>query len=124
MTPPRAAADHALDPVIHEASRLVIVAVLNECEVADFNFLLGTTGLTRGNLSTHMAKLVRAEYVEEKKEFVKRRPHTEYRLTDEGRAAFKQYRDAWKGLTAGRRGPQPGPIDSAFFPLLAPAPTP
>ena len=54
-----------LDPLIHEVARLVIVSVLNECESADFNFLLGTTGLTRGNLSAHMAKLVAAGYVEE-----------------------------------------------------------
>jgi DNA-binding transcriptional ArsR family regulator len=89
----------ALDPVIHEAVRLRMVAVLNECEAADFNFLLGTLALTRGNLSVHMAKLVGAGYVEEKKEFVERKPHTEYRLSAAGRAAYKQYLKDWKRLT-------------------------
>ncbi len=90
-----------LNPLIHEGSRLVIVSVLAECDVADFNFLLGTTSLTRGNLSTHMARLVAAGYAEETKEFVDRKPHTEYRLTSAGRAAFRRYRQAWRRLTDG-----------------------
>jgi DNA-binding HxlR family transcriptional regulator len=99
MTAPPSDIAGGLDPLIHESSRLVIVSVLTECQVADFNFLLGTTGLTRGNLSTHMARLVSAGYVEETKEFVDRKPHTEYRLTAAGRAAFKRYRQAWARLT-------------------------
>ena len=39
MTPPTPG-NPTLDPLIHEASRLVIVSVLAECDVADFNFLL------------------------------------------------------------------------------------
>ena len=91
-----------LDPLIHETSRLLIVSVLNECAAADFNFLLRTTGLTRGNLSTHVARLVAAGYVDERKEFVDRKPHTEYQLTAAGRAAFVTYRAAWKRLTNGK----------------------
>ncbi len=90
-----------LDPLIHEASRLVIISVLNECEAADFNFLLGTTGLTRGNLSTHMAKLVGAGYVEETKQFVNRKQLTQYRLSPTGRNAYTQYRADWVRLTSG-----------------------
>ncbi len=97
--------DRPLDPLIHEASRLVIVSVLSECESADFNFLLGTTGLTRGNLSTHMAKLVAAGYVEETKQFVNRKQLTQYRLRTVGRDAYTKYRADWINLTngAGRR---------------------
>lgn len=91
-----------LDPVIHEALRLVIVSVLNECASADFNFLLGAAGLTRGNLSTHMAKLIAAGYVDETKQFVDRKQNTQYRLNDAGRAAFAAYRRAWLELTSGR----------------------
>lgn len=101
MTPPKESPEPiALDSLIHEASRLLIVSVLNECEVADFNFLLGATRLTRGNMSVHVKKLVDGGYVEEKKEFVNRIPHTEYRLTDVGRAAFDKYRLAWKQITS------------------------
>jgi DNA-binding MarR family transcriptional regulator len=107
MSPRRpTSSDGPLNPLIHEASRLVIVAVLNECESADFNFLLGTTGLTRGNLSTHMAKLVAAGYVEESKQFVNRKQLTQYRLTQAGRDAYTNYRDDWINLTngSGHRG--------------------
>jgi DNA-binding transcriptional ArsR family regulator len=98
--------DGPLDPLIHEASRLMIVSVLNECESADFNFLLGATGLTRGNLSAHMAKLVAAGYVEVTKQFVNRNQLTQYRLSPAGRDAYVKYRADWINLTngSGRRG--------------------
>lgn len=102
MTAPPAENAGGLDPLIHKASRLLIVSALAECEAADFNFLLGTTGLTRGNLSTHMARLVSAGYVNEFKEFVDRKPHTEYCLTRAGRAAYQKYLAAWRRLTGGR----------------------
>src|SRR5262245_50905025 len=90
-----------LDPLIHEAARLAVVSVLNECDLANFSFLLATTGLTRGNLSTHMRKLVEAGYVDETKEIVDRKVRTEYRLTKTGRQAFAKYCTAWRALTNG-----------------------
>ncbi len=93
--------DAQIDPLIHEAARLVIVSVLNECEVANFNFLLATTGLTRGNLSTHMRKLVEGGYIDEAKEIIDRKLRTEYRLTKAGRQAFTNYRKAWTAITNG-----------------------
>ena len=102
MTAPARSAS-GLDPLIHEAARLLIVSVLAECQVADFNFILATTNLTRGNLSQHMARLVEAGYVRETKEFLNRKPHTEYRLTPGGRGAFKRYQKAWRRVTGGTR---------------------
>lgn len=101
MTEKNGAAAGSLDPLIHESSRLVIVSVLNEGQWMDFNFLLSTTGFTKGNLSTHMARLVAGEYVEESKEFIERKPRTSYRLTATGRAAFRRYRKVWQRLTGG-----------------------
>lgn len=97
----------ALDPVIHEAARLAIVSVLSECGSASFTFILGTTGLTRGNLSAHAAKLVAAGYVEETKQIVDRKLLTEYRLTAAGRKAFAHYREQWTRLTSRRNGRNP-----------------
>jgi DNA-binding transcriptional ArsR family regulator len=91
-----------LDPLIHEAARLRIVAVLADVEAADFNFLLDATALTRGNLSTHMAKLVVAGYVDEKKGYEGRIPRTEYRLAPSGVAAYRAYQRSWAKLTGGR----------------------
>ncbi len=93
-----------LDPVIHEAARLVIVSVLNECGAASFNFVLSTTGLTRGNLSAHMVRLVASGYVEESKQIVDRKMLTEYRLTSVGRKAFAKYRVEWMRLTTEPNG--------------------
>ena len=94
-----AIASTTLDPLIHEAARLKVVAVLNEAEAADFNYLLTVTGLTRGNLSTHMAKLLKGGYVAERKEFVERKPHTDYNLTAAGRMAYRRYLKSWRDLT-------------------------
>jgi len=90
-----------LDPLIHESNRLKIMSVLAECEVADFGFILNAAALTRGNLSSHMAKLVQAGYIDEKKDFVERKPHTEYRLTPEGRNAYTKYCKQWHSITGG-----------------------
>jgi DNA-binding MarR family transcriptional regulator len=95
-----ALADATLDPLIHETARLKAMTVLNDAESADFNYLLVATGMTRGNLSTHMAKLVNAGYVEEEKRFLDRKPHTEYSITPAGRKAYRNYVRAWRALTA------------------------
>lgn len=81
-----------IDRLIHEPSRLVILALLSIVKSADFLFVLNQTGLTRGNLSAHMSKLEEAGYVEVTKEFVEKTPRTLLRLTDEGRTAFEAYR--------------------------------
>lgn len=87
-----------LDPLIHEPARLAICCVLNECKSISFSILLGLTELTRGNFSTHMARLVLAGYVDETKTFIDRKPNTEYQFTEKGRAAFKGYKEALKKL--------------------------
>ena len=46
-----------LDRVIHEPARLRIAMILSGVDMADFNFLLNTLGLSKGNLSSHMDKL-------------------------------------------------------------------
>jgi DNA-binding MarR family transcriptional regulator len=81
-----------IDRVIHEPARLLILAYLSVVENADFLFLMNQTGLTRGNLSSHLSKLEAAGYVEIKKEFVDKIPRTLLRLTEEGRKAFLEYR--------------------------------
>lgn len=86
-----------LDKLIHEPGRLAVMSLLAVVEEADFLFLLDQTGLTRGNLSSHMAKLEKGGYVQVRKEFVEKVPRTSYRITPEGLAAFTAYR---RGLLA------------------------
>ena len=81
-----------IDRVIHEPARLMLMAQLYVVEGSDFLFLLRQTGLTEGNLSSHLSKLEAAGYVHVVKEFVDRKPHTMLQLTEEGRQAFEEYR--------------------------------
>jgi len=85
-----------IDRIIHEPARLMILALLYVVESGDFTFLMRQTGLTWGNLSSHMSKLEAAGYIEVEKEFVDRKPRTMLRLTDEGRAAFQEYVQSMK----------------------------
>ena len=84
--------DDGLNRLIHEPARLSIVATLAVVECADFTFLATRTGLTDGNLSSHLSKLEDAEYVGVEKTFEDRRPRTIYTLTGAGRQAFDKYR--------------------------------
>ncbi len=81
-----------IDPLIHAPARLRIVAALSDLEEADFLYLLHLTGLTKGNLSTHLSKLEQAGYVDIEKTYRGKRPLTLCRLTQAGRQAFSQYR--------------------------------
>lgn len=87
-----------LDRVIHEPSRLAIMAVLSACESADFAYLLNATGLTKGNLSVHLHKLESAGYVTITKEFKGNYPCTSGALTPAGREAFAKYRRQYLDL--------------------------
>jgi DNA-binding MarR family transcriptional regulator len=84
--------DDDLDPIVHSQARLKILTVLKEVESADFLFILHQTGLTRGNLSTHLSKLETAGYVTITKEFVEKIPRTLIQLTEEGKTALDTYR--------------------------------
>lgn len=87
-----------VDRLIHEPARLLLMSLLYVLDSADFTFLMAQTGLSWGNLSSHMSKLEAAGYIAVEKEFVERRPRTMMRLTESGRAAFRQYRKAMKGV--------------------------
>ncbi len=81
-----------LDRLLHEPARLMIATILFSAVEADFLYLLNATGLTRGNLSTHLARLEEAGYVEIEKTYKGKLPRTICRLTDAGRTAFDEYR--------------------------------
>jgi DNA-binding transcriptional ArsR family regulator len=82
-----------IDRLVHEPARLMILTVLAVIESADFLFVMRQTGLTRGNLSSHMSKLEEAGYIHVEKEFVDKIPRTLLRLSEQGRAALDAYRE-------------------------------
>lgn len=99
-----------IDKMIHEPARLLIMAHLYVVESADFLFLMRQTGMTFGNLSSHMSRLEAAGYIDVEKEFVGKRPNTKLSLTRDGREAFEGYRRSMRQLFAD--GSQVNPEDS------------
>ena len=84
-----------LDRLIHEPARLAIMTVLSSVKSADFVFLQRTTGLTKGNLSSHLTKLEEAGLVQIEKRFVMKKPNTNVELTAEGRKRVARH---WEQL--------------------------
>lgn len=80
-----------LDRVIHEPARLAIMTVLYVNGEADFLYLQRQSGLTKGNLSNHLARLEREGYVKIEKTFKGKYPLTICRLTRSGCTALKAY---------------------------------
>ena len=80
-----------INRLIHEPSRLAVMALLYVIERADFTFLMNQTGLSWGNISVHLSKLEEAGYVHAEKKFKNKRPNTTLWLTPAGRDAFRRY---------------------------------
>lgn len=82
-----------VDRLIHEPARLSIMTNLYIVESANATYLLRQTGLTWGNLGSHLGKLEDAGYVTVAKGFNGRKPETTISLTEVGRAALLDYRE-------------------------------
>jgi DNA-binding MarR family transcriptional regulator len=87
-----------LDPVVHAPARLMLLTYLTVVDSADFLYLMNLTGLTFGNLSTHLSKLAEVGYVEIEKGHKGQKPFTLVRLTLAGRQAFSQYRERMRTM--------------------------
>ncbi|WP_163407697.1 winged helix-turn-helix domain-containing protein [Flavobacterium ajazii] len=71
--------------------RLGIMSILIVNEWIDFTEMKTLLNITDGNLASHSSALEKAQYIEVKKEFVGKKPKTSYKVTDIGRAAFKEH---------------------------------
>ena len=100
MSDPEHSLNLKIDAVIHAPARLQIVMQLFVVDAADATFLLNRTGLTWGNLSTHIAKLEEAGYVAVEKSFRGKKPRTMIQLTTKGRTAFQTYRSTMQAALA------------------------
>lgn len=85
-----------IDQIIHAPARLMILSYFYVVESADYVFLMRMTGLTWGNLATHLSKLEEAGYVEVEKTYKGKKPQTILRMTEQGRAAFRAYKKMMK----------------------------
>jgi DNA-binding transcriptional ArsR family regulator len=85
----------AADRLIHDPSRLAILSALLACAQADFQYLLAVTGLTKGNLSSHLSKLENGGLVEILKGHEGKIPWTRAALTAGGRERVEAH---WSNL--------------------------
>lgn len=81
-----------IDRVIHAPARLMVMTYLYVVDQADYVSLTQLTGLTWGNLASHIGKLEEAGYVEVEKKFIGKKPQSLLKLTAQGRKAFKAYK--------------------------------
>jgi len=86
-----------LDKLVHEPARLALLTALSSCDRATFTFLRKLTGLTRGNLSSHLSTLDDAGFVDIDKRFEGNAPVTYVSLSDDGRRSIARY---WDDLQA------------------------
>ncbi len=94
-----------LDRLVHEPARLAILMVLSGAEWVEFKLLEELTRLTKGNLSSHLAKLEDAGYVVIDKGYRGKIPLTKASLTVFGRKALAEHWERLKrAAPQGRKG--------------------
>ena len=87
---PERSEEMILDRLIHEPGRLAILTVLSSVEDADFVFLQRTTGLTKGNLSSHLTKLEEAGLVDDREAVHPQEAQHQRRADGGGQAADRE----------------------------------
>lgn len=82
-----------LDKIVHERARLIILTYLvgNAKKEVSFNELKEELGLTPGNLSIQLKKLMGAKYIKMKKTFKNNKPYTTVSIMQGGADALAAY---------------------------------
>ena len=85
-------AQELLEKIFHEPSRLAIMSALCAAEHGlPFVVLRDTCRLSDGNLNRHLKVLEEAEAVVISKRFVKNKPLTTVKITEQGLRRFQEY---------------------------------
>jgi DNA-binding MarR family transcriptional regulator len=71
--------------------RLGVMSVLMVSDWVEFTTLKETLDITDGNLASHIKALEKENYIEVKKQFIRNKPNTSYRVTLVGRKAFEEH---------------------------------
>ena len=87
-----------IDEIIHQPVRTKIIAYLVNNGASDYSTIKKELTLTDGHMSTHMKKLIEAEYVSFSKTFENNKPKTSYKITRKGKNRFMTYLDEIKSL--------------------------
>lgn len=101
----RESGETKFERLIYERVRLGIMSALAVREQMSFNELKALfVDISDGNLGAHARKLEDAGYVTCTKSFEERRPRTDYRITQPGRAALNRYLDHVEAVIRATRG--------------------
>jgi len=84
------------DPLLHQGIRSKLVSLLISNNELPFKALKEALNVTDGNLSTHLSKLEKEDYVRIEKKFEGKRPRTIIYITTVGRKAFELYIETLK----------------------------
>jgi DNA-binding MarR family transcriptional regulator len=84
------------DPLLHQTVRSRLISLLISNDELPFKALKNSLGVTDGNLSSHLSKLEKKEYVLIEKIFEGKRPKTIIHIAPKGKKAFAQYIEALK----------------------------
>ncbi len=74
------------------------MSILITNDWVEFNTLKELLEATDGNLASHITALEKIGYLEVRKAFIGKKPNTSFRITKEGRKAFKEHIDALEQL--------------------------
>lgn len=102
--------DDAPDPLLHQPTRLEIVAYLYRNRQAPFTALRDALGLTAGNLQSHGEKLRAAGYIEMNR-VLAGIFEVRWRITEKGERAFEAYFAQMRALMD-RLAPAPSAHDA------------
>ena len=86
------------DPLLHQGIRSKLVSLLISNDELPFKALKETLEVTDGNLSSHLSKLEKEEYIVIEKVFEGKRPKTVIKIAPKGREAFETYIEALKAF--------------------------
>jgi len=87
-----------LNKAFESRIRLGIMSILSVNESADFNTMKQLMEVTDGNLASHLKALEGIGYVQSHKQFIGRKPNTQYTITEEGSKQFKLHLNALESL--------------------------
>jgi DNA-binding MarR family transcriptional regulator len=80
-----------LNKVFESRIRLGIMSVLMVNNSVDYNSLKELLDVTDGNLASHIANLEKYEMLTIEKQFIGKKPNTQYRATPKGKKLFLEH---------------------------------
>ena len=84
------------DPLLHQTVRSKLMSLLIANDELPFKALKEFLEVTDGNLSSHLSKLEKENYIIIEKTFEGKRPKTIVKIAPKGRKAFDTYIEALK----------------------------